>query len=145
MVAAIAPAFGFISDKVLHDRKKVVVFATILNITSWILLTLRTDSLSIFELYLVSALTGASISAIPISFTIIREKYPSRIYGTVSGIYNMLPFISAALYQPITGYILDSFKHDNIYPVQAYRFMYLFLLVSNIIALISSILIKTRK
>ena len=140
-----APAFGFISDKVLHDRKKVVVFATILNITSWILLTLRTDSLSIFELYLVSALTGASISAIPISFTIIREKYPSRIYGTVSGIYNMLPFISAALYQPITGYILDSFKHDNIYPVQAYRFMYLFLLVSNIIALISSILIKTRK
>jgi MFS family permease len=140
-----APIFGFVSDRILHDRRKVIVFATTLNITSWILLTLRTNSLSIFELYLVSALTGASISAIPISFTIIKERYPSRIYGTVSGIYNMLPFVSAALYQPITGYILDSFKHDNIYPVQAYRFMYLFLLVSNIIALISSILIKTRK
>ncbi len=57
----------------------------------------------------------------------------------------MLPFISAALYQPITGYILDSFKHNSIYSIQAYRFMYLFLLISSIIALISSILIKTRK
>ncbi|MEM2541754.1 MAG: hypothetical protein QXX13_10900, partial [Candidatus Methanomethylicia archaeon] len=52
---------------------------------------------------------------------------------------------SAALYQPITGYILDSFKHEGIYPIQAYRFMYLFLLISSIIALISSTLIKTRK
>ncbi|MEM1545479.1 MAG: MFS transporter [Candidatus Methanomethylicia archaeon] len=140
-----APLFGLISDRILHDRKKVIVFATILNITSWTLLTSRTDSLSLFELYLTSALTGASISAIPISFTIIRENYPSRIYGTISGVYNMLPFISAALYQPITGYILDSFKHEGIYPIQAYRFMYLFLLISSIIALISSTLIKTRK
>ncbi len=140
-----APLFGLISDRILHDRKKVIVSATILNITSWTLLTLKTDSLSIFEFYLISVFTGASISAIPISFTIIRESYPLRIYGTISGIYNMFPFVGAALYQPITGYILDSFKHGSIYSVQAYRFMYLFLLISNIIALISSILVKTGK
>jgi MFS family permease len=50
---------------------------------------------------------GLGMGAVPLAFAAVGELAPPSVRGTASGLVNTGGFISAAVVQPLFGYLLD--------------------------------------
>lgn len=79
---------------------------------------------------------------VPFIYKVYSVVFPKKIYGAALGIVNLFPLLIGALYQSITGYMFDYFNYStNISNLLGYKYFFLFLTISLIIASVSSCIV----
>jgi sugar phosphate permease len=103
-----APLFGWIADR-LHTKKRQLFIGLLAAIAVfWLILSLRTQTLSVKELvvlfFLMGAMTGGWLSVL---WALVRESTSADTMGFISGVMNPAPFFGIAVFQVLTGAVLD--------------------------------------
>jgi sugar phosphate permease len=139
-----SPLLSFISDRVLHGRKPVLVGSAVIFILIWIPLAFFPAGLNAPILALMCFLMGIfSASIVVIAFTATKELFPTAIAGTSTGTVNLFPFFGGAVFQPMMGAILDKVgRVGGVYPASAYGWAFLACLIATIIAFIAILFMK---
>jgi len=132
-----SPFLGWLSDKVLHSRKKVIVLSSVMTLCLTIPLAFFTDVMNLPTLYLLCFLLGVFNSAVVVvAFTSAKELFPVEIAGTAVGLVNLFPFLGGAVAPPILGAILEAYgKTATGYSAEAYSKAFLLYFIFALIAL----------
>lgn len=139
-----SPLQTWLSNRLCHGRKPVLVFSSLVTIGIAALLACATGSLSLSMLSLLCLLLGMFTSAsVVIGFSATKELFPVQIAGTSIGLVNLFPFAGGAVFQPVLGAILQSHTPSgDIYSIAAYQGAFSVLLVCAVVAFLSSLFIK---
>lgn len=117
------PLSGYLSDKVLKSRKKVLLAGCILHTVSYIPLVFFPADMSTTQLYMLFFWYGLSGGAFVSCFACAKETAEPRFAGTAVGAVNIFLFGGGAFYQQIMGIVIG--KHAStspgIYSVDAYQ------------------------
>ena len=133
-----SPLLGYLSERVLRSRKKVLIFCTSILTLVLLCFALFPASLPHPVLYLLFFLFSFSASAIVvIGFTTTKELFPVAIAGTSVGTVNLFPFLGGAVFMPLMGKVLDRFPKtaDGAYAPEAYSHLLLLLCGAALLAL----------
>ncbi len=139
-----SPFLGYVSDKLLESRKKVIVGTSIGHAACWLLMLFLYDSMPLVVICVVFVLLGIFAgSPANIGFAAVKELFPVRMAGTAIGGQNLAAFFGSAVFQPLAGYVLDlSGKVNAHYPPSAYRNIFLIFFVLAVVALVAGALSK---
>ena len=86
---------------------------------------------------------GGSLS---LFMTITKELFPQSITGTAVGLMNTAAFLSTAVFQPFSGFLMDTVgRSGSVYPLEAYDQILTFFFISMIMALICIIPLSLPK
>lgn len=137
-----SPLLTWLSDRVFHRRKPVVVLccAVMLLVTgAFYRYTDQIPTWGLYGLFFTLSVCGSAVGAV--MFAMNKDLFPVRIAGTATGLVNLFPFAGAAVFQPLAGYILERYgKSGNMFQVAGYRAVFLVLLGCTAIALICALL-----
>lgn len=138
------PLYSYLSDRVFHSRKIVLVLSSLVVTILVIPLVYCPIEFQPGWLFLWFLLLGFFASAVVvIGFTTAKESFPVEIAGTSVGLINIFPFLGGAIVQPAIGLVLDAYgKGLEGYPPEAYRSAFSIYLVSAVIAFVASCFIK---
>ena len=138
------PFLGWLSDRVLESRKKVIIGASLVNVCAWITMTVVFDRMAIAFFYAIFFVMGITTSAIvTVVFTSAKELFPVSMAGTSIGTANLFSFFGGLTFQPLIGSILDlSGKTGGHYLPQGYRQALGVFLVINILSLVASLFLQ---
>jgi sugar phosphate permease len=118
-----APLFGWISDRV--STQKAYLFIGLLGVItlSWLILAFWSQILGFRNLIVLFFLMGATNGGwVPTLWALARDTAPTEIMGLFSGFLNPAPFFGVALFQILTGAILDRVGRINdVYPPVAFQ------------------------
>lgn len=140
-----SPLVSTLSDRFFHSRKKLLMLSSAILVILMGILNLFPDTLSVQALYAGMFLFSISSSAIVvIGFTTTKELFPVEIAGTSVGTVNLFPFLGGAIFQPILGWILESYPKTaaGAYSLAGYQAVFFVLLIVSGIALVSSFFMK---
>ncbi len=140
-----SPLLGYLSERVLHSRKKVIIACMTILTAEMVVLALFPGSLPVAALYLVFFIFSFCASAIVvIGFTTTKELFPVTIAGTSVGTVNLFPFLGGAVFMPLLGKILDAYPKTAAggYDPQAYSYLLYLLCGAAGLALICSLMMK---
>ncbi|MBN2332257.1 MAG: MFS transporter [Deltaproteobacteria bacterium] len=140
-----SPLLGYLSERVLHSRKKVLTGCMVVLSAVMIFLYLNPANLSRPYLYGVFFLFSLCSSAIVvIGFTTTKELFPVEIAGTSVGTVNLFPFLGGAVFMPVLGRVLDAYQKTAAggYALEAYTKLLLVLCCASLIALFCTFLMK---
>ena len=90
---------------------------------NWFCITFLGRSMSYFSLGLIFFLMGTVMAGtLSLFWAIVREVSPGEKLGTVMGFMNPAPFLGVALFQPLTGFLMDRVgKIGGAFPFEAYQ------------------------
>ena len=99
---------------------------------NWFCITFLGRSLGYFSLGLIFFLMGTVMAgALSLYWAIMREVSPGEKLGTVMGFMNPAPFLGVALFQPLTGFLMDRVgKIGGSFPFEAYQDAFLLCLAA---------------
>lgn len=143
-----SPFLSWMSDKVFHSRKKVIVLSSIITVCVTIPLAFFPGGMNQPGLYLLCFLMGMFNSAVvAVAFTATKELFPVEIAGTSVGLVNLFPFLGGAVAPPILGAILEAQEKTAVgYSAEAYSKAFLLYFVAALIALaIACFITETMK
>lgn len=100
------PLSGYISDKVLKSRKKVLMYGCITHICCYVPFILFTASLPVPILYVLFFLYGLTGGAFVSCFACGKELYDSKFAGTANGALVIFVSLGGAFYQYAMGVAL---------------------------------------
>lgn len=117
-----SPTMGWLSEKVFHSRKKLLMFNQLSAFCLFIFLAFFTGDFNKPLLYVWCFVYSFFLSgAVVVGYPSIKEYFPLEIAGTATGLINIFPFAGAALGQPLMGLFLDHFGSGGTsYSVDAY-------------------------
>ena len=140
------PALGIVSDRLVKGRKTVIFGASLAAVILWVLLFASQGCLpreSFFLIFFLFGVFGNGIAVV--GFAAAKELFPPEIAGTAVGAANFFAFLSAALYQPLTGFLMDQTGASNgRYPAEAYGQVLLMYLVTSLLMLSCICLFRER-
>lgn len=132
-----SPFFSFLSERVFHSRRIVLIISSICMLLLTLPLAFFTGKFSVLFLYLwcfALGLFGCGISSV--GFTAAKESFPKPIAGTAMGMVNVFPFLGGGLMQPLIGYVLDRHGKDaSGYPLEAYSHAFILYILCACVAL----------
>lgn len=140
------PISGYLSDKVIRSRKKVLVLGTLIYTLLWGVLWASagmSDTLAYAVIYFLMGFFGGFFI---VSYAQIKEMFPISIAGTTTAALNVFPFLGGAVLQQITGAMISGYAKTAAggYPLAAYKAVWLFLFVGMVIATICALLSKEK-
>ena len=142
-----APFFGWLTDQFsLNKENTLIAILTVYTLT-WVGIIfffsqLGTAGLSMMLLVMGIA-TGGFISTL---WGIVQETTPSEILGLISGMLNPAPFLGVAVFQVLTGAILDrTSRVGDLYPLSGFRNAFLICLFGIVICLVLSFFLPKSK
>jgi len=117
------PLSGYLSDKVLKSRKKILLYGIILHALTYIPLTFFMGEITTTQLYITFFLYGLTGGTFVNCFVCAKEAFDVRYAGTAMGALNVFVFAGGAFYQNMIGVVLGWFPvvSANVYPMEAYR------------------------
>ena len=117
------PLSGYISDKILKSRKKVLLLGCFLHALSYIPLVFFTHSLSVTALYYLFFWYGLSGGFFVSCFACAKETCEPRFAGTAVGSLNIFIFVGGAFYQQVMGIVIGKFPvvKAGVYSAAAYQ------------------------
>jgi len=139
-----SPLFGWLPDRhSLDKRKTLTTILGVYNLT-WIGVVFFFNYLGITGLSLVLLIMGIVTGGfISILWGIVGEITPSKILGLTSGVLNPAPFLGVAVFQVLTGAILNySGRIGDMYSVAGFKNAFLLCLLCSIVCMGLSILIR---
>jgi MFS family permease len=140
-----SPAMGWVSESILHSRKKLLILSSAALAGLFAFLNLHIADLSrpaLVAWFFLFGIFGAGIIAV--GFTTAKELFDVRMAGTAVGMLNLFPFLGGAVTMPFLGRVLDSFGKTEVgaYPIEGYQRILLILLLISGTALVSSLFMK---
>ena len=103
------PTAGYISDKILKSRKKVLIIGTVLYTITWAAIWITAGQITVTEAYMViNFVFGFFGGFFVVSFAQIKELFPMAIVGTSTAALNIFPFAGGAILQQLSGLMLAS-------------------------------------
>jgi sugar phosphate permease len=135
-----SPLLGWLSDRVLRSRKKVIFLAAVITLGLTVPLAFFPAGMNRPMLYLLCFLLGLFNSAVVVvAFTAAKELFPVEIAGTSVGLANLFPFLGGAIAPPILGAILEAQeKTATGYSAQAYSKAFFLYFIFALIALVAA-------
>ena len=104
-----SPLAGYLSDKVLKSRKKVLLGGALLHCTAYLPLVFLNGQLPLTGLYGLFFWYGLSGGAFVCCFACSKEIFEPRIAGIAIGAINMFLFAGGAFYQYIMGVVIGKY------------------------------------
>jgi sugar phosphate permease len=104
------------------SRKFILQWTLGLGLVCWIVLVItggRPDSVFLAPLFMVMGACGGG--SLPLFMTITKELFPPSITGTAVGLMNTAAFLSTAVYQPFSGFLMDTVGRSVLF-LHDYRF-----------------------
>lgn len=142
------PFLGFLIDKKFFRHKRELLSLLItLQVLNWVALVIIGPSLGYFLLGLILFFMGMFLAGTLSSiWSIVREASPPERLGMTMGMLNPAPFLGIAVFQPLTGYLMDRVgKEGSTFPFLAYQNAFTLCLSSLIISLIFSFFLQRKK
>ena len=132
-----SPLLGYLSDKVIHNRRKMLLISSLIHSLCWLIILLFFRHFNNLALYIFFFILGITSSAIPVVLlAATRELFQVRIAGISQGMVNLFPFLGGVVFQPLIGYILDrTGRIEGVYPSMAYRNTFLFLFLAGLVSI----------
>jgi len=126
--------FSKLSDTIYG--KYIYFCCTVIISSIYLFLTICTGNIQPTFLPLLLFTIGISHGATPYMVKIYTLVLPKKSFGTALGALNVAPFIATAVYQSLSGILFDMLGGSDILhrSVQSYRFYFLFLTLSLVIA-----------
>lgn len=123
---------GYISDKVLGSRKKVLVAGSVAYTAIWAVIWFTAGSITSPQAYMaINFFFGFFGGFFVVSYAQIKELFPIAIVGTTTAALNIFPFAGGAVLQQVSGLILTTRS------LEAYQSVWLLMLVCMIIATVA--------
>lgn len=123
-----APLVGLLSDRILQKRRLPVLVLASTFLALFLLMTLWNGGKPPLEaLYPMCFFIGLSVAGVPLIFAAVKDVARPSVQGMATGLVNMGGFISAAIAQPLFGYLLDRgwqgdmIEGARLYPLAAFR------------------------
>lgn len=140
-----SPFISWLSDKVLHSRKKILVTTSLIMVFLMAILAFWPEVLSVPMMYawcFMMSLTGSAV--VVISFTSSKELFPVEIAGTAVGLVNLFPFLGGAVMQPVVGMVLEAQGRTaaGTFSPETYGKAFLLYFFASLIALAAALLSK---
>lgn len=101
------PLAGWLSDRVFHSRRIVLIGGAVLHLLSYIPLVLCNDAIGRLGLDALFFWYGLSGSSFVLCFACIKEVYRPGLAGTAVGALNIFLFGGSAFYQAVLGSLLE--------------------------------------
>jgi MFS family permease len=139
-----APLFGWIADRIHTKKPQLFIGLTTGIAFFWLILSYRAQTLGVKELvvlfFAMGAVTGGWLSVL---WALVRESTTANIMGFVSGVMNPSPFFGIAVFQVLTGAVLDRVgRIDGAYPPEAFQMAFWVCTLTAIACLLLSFIIK---
>ena len=142
-----APLFGWIADR-FHTKKRQLFIALLAAIAIfWLILSLRAQTLRVKELvvlfFLMGTMTGGWLSVL---WALVREISSVEAMGFISGVMNPAPFFGIAVFQVLTGTVLDHVgRTSGAYPPEAFQMAFWVCTLAAASCLLLSVMIKNKR
>jgi MFS family permease len=148
-VIAGGPVLGYLTDKTFAGKKRPFLAACIaIQVVNWALIAFVSPRLGSWALGCIFFIMGMMLAGtLAVVWAIVREESPPERMGTAMGMLNPAPFLGVAIFQPLTGYLMDRVgKAGGTFPLQAYQNAFILCLLSVLVAMgISIFLMKLKK
>jgi predicted MFS family arabinose efflux permease len=133
------PVSGFLSDRVLRSRRKVVVAGTAAFTVMWGVLWLASGRLNDQAVYAALHFVFGFFAGwyVPI-YGQVKDSFPRSMTGTSLAALNIFPFAGGAILQMAAGFMITGSS------LAEYRAVWLLMLAGMLIATIAAILSKER-
>jgi len=135
-----SPLWGWLGNSVF--RRKTDLLITLLAVMTlvWLAITMPAHVLGIAGVSAVMFVSGGLACGIATTvWTLVRETTPQHILGAASGLLNPFPLFGVAVFQSITGAVLDWVGiRDGMYPPVAFRYAFVICLLATGTCLILS-------
>ena len=134
------PTAGYISDKILKSRKKVLIIGTVVYTITWAIIWMTAGQINSHEAYMaINFMFGFFGGFLVVSFAQIKELFPITIVGTSIAALNIFPFAGGAILQQASGPMLTTRS------LQSYKGIWLFMLICMVIATVAAFLSKEKE
>jgi MFS family permease len=110
-VAIGSPLFGWWSEKV-RNRKLPLISGSIIGLVVSILIIYF--QMNLFFLYIALILYGISSAGQALIFAVMKDVTDKNLIGTGIGLVNMAVVASGLIFQPLIGFLLNTFKNVGI-------------------------------
>lgn len=113
----------YIGRSIPHKKRLMLSIFIAVQAFNWFCITFLGRSLSFFSLGLIFFLMGTVMAGtLSLFWAIVREVSPGEKLGTVMGFINPAPFLGIAIFQPLTGLLMDRVgKIAGAFPFEAYQ------------------------
>jgi MFS family permease len=101
------PLSGFLSDRIMKSRKKVVIIGSAGYTLLWLYIAMNPAGWSATGLSVFCFLGGAIGGWYITNYPHVSEHLPRKAVGTAIGVFNLWYFVGGAFYQQFMGKILD--------------------------------------
>ncbi len=142
------PVLGYLTDKSLAGAKRPLLSIMIaVQVFNWSCLVFLGPSLGWLFLQVIFFLMGMTLSGtLSLIWSIVREESPPERLGMTMGFLNPAPFLGVAVFQPLTGYLMDRVgRSGEIFPFEAYRQAFGLCLSSLAVSLVVSFFLIKKK
>ena len=139
-----APLTSWIASR-LETIKRPYIVVHITVLLSWISFLLCNGHPSLYLLIILFFIIGYGYGASALTFAAVRQSFPIKESGIVSGFANTGGFLSAVLLPIIFGYILDYFQSTSGNQVDGYYYGFITPVIFSVIGLIGVILYKEKR
>lgn len=142
-----APLFGWLTDRFALEKRNIMIGIVALYTLTWVGVTFLFSLLGMIGLALVLLIMGMATGGfISVLWGHIRENTPADIMGLTSGLLNPAPFLGVAVFQVITGAILDrAGRVGDLYPVAGFKNAFAVCLAVSVVCLMLSFLLRKSK
>ena len=118
------PAAGYISDKLLGSRRKVLIIGALVYAIIWAVIWVGAGQIESMQAYMaINFAFGFFGGFFVVGFAQIKELFPMSIVGTTTAALNIFPFAGGAVLQQVSGLWLASRS------LEAYQGLWLFMLL----------------
>lgn len=135
--------FGYLVDKYKSMQGNLLIMGYLLVTCCFALFFFFPDKLPLPLVALLCFLIGLGMGTLICIFKITPRIFRPNIYATSWGFLNIFSFLGTLIYQPLSGFIMDTYGITGIhYAIGGYKLIFAFLSVSIFIAAIIAILIR---
>lgn len=117
------PLSGYLSDKILKSRKKILLYGIILHMFTYIPLIFFMKEMTTVHLYIIFLFYGITGGTFVNCFVCVKEVFEVRYAGTAMGALNVFVFAGGAFFQNVIGVVLGRYAvvTPGVYPMEAYH------------------------
>ena len=138
--------WGYLADKVMGSRKRVVLAGAVVYALLWVLLVIRPVGLPDALLWVAMFWGGFFASTWIPSYAQLKDSVPPQVVATAMGILNLFFWLGGAVYQQVSGLIVSAFPQpDGHTPVAAYQAVFWLCLGSVGLSIILVVLTKEHR
>ena len=141
-----APLFGWLPDRFELNKSRVLMAITAIYTACWVAIMVVFGHLDIAGFSVIFLVMGVVIGGmISTIWGVIREITPAERLGLTSGVLNPAPFLGVAVFQVLTGNILDrAGQSDGLYTLAGFKSAFAVCLAAVVVCLVLSLFVKSR-